>query len=116
MTMERPTSISIILPAKPMIPVQIDTENPKNKPVNASFATIKAYPKIVLYTNTSCGCVTVKSRIAIKKESPTFTCLGTPCRLKKGAREINMEIRTNISRKYSKSVKEKEKFIILSYI
>ena len=87
----------------------MDTDNPKSNPVNASFATINAYPKIVLYSNGSCIGTTGKSKIAINKERPTLTCLGTPCKLKNGANEINMDTHTTIRRKYSKSVKEQIK-------
>ena len=73
LAIDKPVSISIILPANVTIELHIDTENPMKSPVNASLATITAYPKTVSYGNGALSGMTPYNRTATKKDNPIFT-------------------------------------------
>ena len=108
---DKPISVSIILPANITTDVAILDAKPINSPTIASLRTIIAYSKTVPYTMVSCGIAALSIK-AIMAEKPILARLGIPDVLKNGATDINVTILMNTSKRYSISEKENVKLTI----
>jgi hypothetical protein len=110
--MERPISMSIILPANKTMEVQSWAPSPISSPTVTSFNTITQYPSTVLYSGYTCSGPKLYIIYATNTLNPILTLLGMPFVLKKGAEYTKLAIRINTSRKYSNSEREKDKSTI----